>query len=723
MTNRFIAVGIVLLALALLVGGGSAGESVAAAPAISSCMQQGPQQDPHVAFMPYQLNYNGCPAPVVWPVPFQQEWATSPHNDATSEAFSYARLLNNPSCAKCHFTEGYLDFLGADGTPPGVDSGVAQHSTIKCVACHNDVTWHKTSVVFPSGVMIEDLGDESRCMECHQGRESGVSVETRIATAALPDDDTPSSQLSFPNIHYYAAASTMYGSLVNGGYEYEGMSYDQKFSHVEDYDQCYECHEPHTLQIDDAECTVCHSDGMAAQNMAVHSDYRTPGSLGDYDGDGNFTEGIAHEVEALAAMLLTAIEAYAEQHSQPILYDETSHPYWFLKVDGQKGGAYNAFTNRLLKAAYNYQVAHKDPGQYAHNAKYIIQLLHDSIADLNTKLTTPVDISKAWRDDPGHFAGSTEAFRHWDEEGEVPGGCARCHSSEGLPMYHKEGVNISVEPSNGFMCTTCHMNLGGAALGAQAVDAWELYLFDNATFPSGDVVGFGNDAPANTCLQCHQGRASGQSVVTAIAGKGLDTVDTSLRFINVHYFAAGATLFGSAVNGLYEFEGKAYAGQFMHVDPFNECTECHSTHQLGVRVGTPGLNCGSCHAGITTAEQLEDIRWFGRPDYDGDGNTTEGIAHEIETMMDQFYAAMQAYALATPGVGAIVYNGSRYPYFFTDTGASFRNWTPRLVRAAYILQYVKKDPGQFAHNGKYVIQVLYDAMEDIGADMTGKVRP
>lgn len=723
MTKKLTFLGVVLLALTLLVGGGGDAGVVTAAPALSSCLQQGPQEEPpsHVAFMPVQLRTsNGCVPTVA--VPYLSVWQVSPHNDSASQAFSYARLLNNPSCAKCHFTEGFLDFLGADGTPPGVDKGVAQHSTIQCVACHNDVTATKTSVVFPSGIMIEGLGAESRCMECHSGRESGVSVDNQIATAAQPDDDTPSDAFSFPNIHYFAAAATLYGSLANGGYEYEGMSYDQKFSHVEEYDQCYECHDSHTLEIDDAKCVVCHPDGLAAASMTVHADYRMPGSLGDYDGDGNFTEGIAHEVEALAAMLLGAIEEYAAEFSQPIMYDETSHPYWFYLVDGAKGGSYDAFTNRLLKATYNYHMAHKDPGQFAHNAKYIIQLLHDSIADLNTATTNDVDLSNVWRDDPGHFAGSAEAFRHWDEDGEVDGGCARCHSSEGLPLYHKEGVNISAEPSNGFMCTTCHMNLGGELAAADA-NAWELYVFNDATFPSGDKASFGAGAAANLCLQCHQGRASGLSVVTAIAGKDLDTVDAALRFINVHYFAAGATLFGNQVNGLYEFEGKTYAGQFAHVDPFNECTECHNTHQLGVRVGTEGMNCGSCHAGITTPDQLEDIRWFGRPDYDGDGNTTEGIAHEIETMMDQFYAAMQTYALATPGVGAIVYNGSRYPYFFTDTGASFRNWTPRLLRSAYILQYVKKDPGQFAHNGKYVLQVLYDALADLGVDMTGKVRP
>ena len=43
---------------------------------------------------------------------------------------------------------------------------------------------------------------------------------------------------------------------------------------------------------------------------------------------------------------------------------------------------YAAWTPRLLKAAYNYQFVATDPGAYAHNAPYVLQRLHDSLADL-----------------------------------------------------------------------------------------------------------------------------------------------------------------------------------------------------------------------------------------------------------------------------------------------------------------------------------------------------
>ena len=54
---------------------------------------------------------------------------------------------------------------------------------------------------------------------------------------------------------------------------------------------------------------------------------------------------------------------------------------------------FDAWTPRLLKAAYNYQTSIKDPGAFAHGGKYIIELLYDSIEDLNTKLAEPVDMT------------------------------------------------------------------------------------------------------------------------------------------------------------------------------------------------------------------------------------------------------------------------------------------------------------------------------------------
>lgn len=44
------------------------------------------------------------------------------------------------------------------------------------------------------------------------------------------------------------------------------------------------------------------------------------------------------------------------------------------------------WTPRLLKAAYNYQVAKKDPGGYVHNPTYLLQLLYDSLDSLSQQV-------------------------------------------------------------------------------------------------------------------------------------------------------------------------------------------------------------------------------------------------------------------------------------------------------------------------------------------------
>lgn len=665
------------------------------------------------------------------------QWQNSPHADASAEAFVHwdeddpAEVPT--SCAKCHSTPGFIDFLGADGTEAGtVDQAAPIGSVVECEACHNDAAQELTTVTFPSGETVSQLADEARCMQCHQGRASTVQVNEAIADAAQPDDpDAVDEELGFVNIHYYAAAATKYGTWAKGGYEYEGKSYDALFDHVEPFDTCIDCHDPHTLEVQVDSCSECHTNVNSPEDLAQ---IRTEASLVDYDGDGDMDEGVLGEIETLQAMLYEAMQTYtADVVEMPILYDSASYPYFFVdsnanrEADEGEIAFDNQFTNwtpRLLKAAYNYQVSLKDPGQYAHGGKYIIQLLYDSIEDLNQALDEPMDIDSLRRIDHGHFAGSEEAFRHWDEDGFVPASCSKCHSADGLPLMLTEGVAISQELSNGLECTTCHTNL----------ETYERFEVEEVEFPSGAVLSTG-DSDSNLCLNCHQGRESTVSVNRTIGDTPDDETSENLRFLNVHYFAAGATLFGAEAQGAYQFEGQEYMGRFEHVPAFDSCNECHDTHALEVEVQA----CSNCHTSVNDREDLVDIRFprddFAPTDYDGDGDVEEGIAREIETLHEMLYEALQTHAAEEIGTG-IVYDSHSYPYFFVDTnenreadpdeinfGNAFNSWTPRLLRAAYNYQYVAKDPGAFAHNNEYIIQILYDSLNHLGADVSGLVRP
>ena len=659
-------------------------------------------------------------------IPFLDEWMGSGHADATAEAFIHWDA-DDPSevpanCAKCHSTPGYQDFLGVDGTEAGiVDSAAITGTVVSCVACHNDATLTKDSVVMPSGAELTGLGGEARCMECHQGRESGVSVAAAIETVAVESDDTTSEDLGFKNIHYFAAAATKYGTLAKGGFQYDGMAYDGNFAHVDGYDTCIGCHNSHTLEVKVEECATCHEGVATVDDL---KNVRMAGSLRDYDGDGDVEEGIAFELEGVSELLYAALQTYASDVLEtPIAYDAASYPYFFADVNAsgvvdEGDDRLAAWSPRLLKAAYNYQVYMKDPGAFAHGGKYDIQLMFDSIADLNVALEEAgIDMSAASRIDAGHFAGSEEAFRHWDEDGAVPGNCAKCHSAGGLPMFLEEGVNISQPVSNGFQCTTCHDDLA----------EFTRYEVESVTFPSGNKIDSG-DANTNLCMNCHMGRESGASVARLIGDAEDDVVSDKLRFLNVHYFAAGATRFGTEAKGGFEYADKRYVAFFDHSNDMNSCTDCHGVHSLEVQVEA----CAECHDDIEIAsvEDLRNIR-YNFADYNGNGDEEEGVYFEIESLQAMLYDTMRAYAAETAGTG-IQYDAHAYPYFFMDVNndgvkdaddGNYSTWTPRLLRAAYNYQYVSKDPGAFVHNAPYVIQLLIDSIEDLGGDVSGMERP
>jgi hypothetical protein len=668
---------------------------------------------------------------------FYDDWVGSAHADAMSEPFMHWDADGEipESCARCHSTTGYQDFLGVDGSDFGaVDAPAPIGTVINCDACHNDIASHLTSVTFPSGVEVTDLNEAARCMVCHQGRASVNSVNAAIEEAGLTEDmNQVSEDLSFINIHYYAAAASLYGADVHAGYEFDGQGYQKRFRHTEGVDTCIDCHNQHTLQIRVERCSTCHEDVSDQSDLR---DIRMNGSLIDYDGDGDISEGIAGEIATLQEKLYQAIQTYAsEVAGTAIVYDEHSHPYFFIDGNGNgepdeeeatRDNAYNAFTPLLLKATYNYQVSLKDPGNFAHNAKYHIELLYDSIMFLNEQISEPVDLSQARRDDAGHFDSTGEPFRHWDAEGEVSAACTKCHTAEGLPFLLKNGVLIAREPSDALSCTTCH----------EGVDTGEFIVREitDVTFPSGATISFGEGKPSNLCINCHQGRESTVSVNQAIdrAGVGADEVSDALSFRNPHYFAAGATLFGTEAQGAYEFADHEYSGRNEHVRRFDECADCHNEHSLEVRFE----ECADCHENneIASAADVrmirgdEDLLDADPVDYDGDGDVTEPIAAEIEALHADLLSRIQAYAADTVGT-AIIYDAHSYPYWFIDGNGNgevdegevsgdtrFASWTPNLLRAAYNYQYVAKDPGAFAHNPRYIIQILFDSLESIGGE-------
>ena len=316
-----------------------------------------------------------------------EAWLASPHADRSSESFSHWDEDGEvpESCATCHSGPGFMDFVGADGSASGkVDHPAPIGSPIDCATCHNEAATNLDTVSFPSGVIKSDLGTSSICMVCHQGRSSSDRVDAAVVGI---DIDQVSSELSFVNIHYRAAAATLMGGSVSGGYQYEGKDYVQRFNHPAPLDTCVGCHNPHSTEPVAAQCVACHKD-ISGPNAI-----RT--STIDTDGNGDTKEGISAEINALQDRLAKAIGTYAKEISgKPIAYEPNSYPYFFNDTNdnGQAepdeavaANKYQSWTPRLLRAAYNYQFVAKDPGAWAHNPHYVIQLLFDSIENLSEK--------------------------------------------------------------------------------------------------------------------------------------------------------------------------------------------------------------------------------------------------------------------------------------------------------------------------------------------------
>jgi hypothetical protein len=668
------------------------------------------------------------------------QWGNSPHNAVNDEPFHHWDADGEipASCARCHSTPGFRDYIGDDGTAiDSSDNPQPIGTTINCDACHNDTAISLDHVVFPSGVTLTGLGPEARCMTCHQGRESTVSMNDAIAQAAPADDDTPSPDIKFRNVHYLAAGATLYGGAVMGAYQYtlpgpDGVVgtaddlpkygyYDKRNPHVLEKDTCIECHNQHTLEVRVNDCAKCHT---GVTTVADLRNVRMKGSYVDYDGDGNTTEGIYYEIQGLEQTLLQAIQQYATNVlGNPIAYSAASYPYWFADAnangmvdDGES--SFSGWTARLVRAAYNYHYVQKEPGAFAHNPKYVIEFLYDSIADLDAHpLVTVAALPDMHRNDTGHFDAGAPPFRHFDADGEVEVACARCHSVGGFDFWAKYGIDITLpQPiGDGFVCEQCHVE------GANFSDSPpELKFIPEVEFPSGVTVY--NDSGTNdtsfVCISCHKGRESGATVEADIQARLAQGKDP--RFRNIHYLAAGATLWGGDAQVGYEYPGKTYKGKWMHVAEFfggttttNQCKFCHlKDHSFLPQLSD--VCTTACHSGIT---DIEDIRAFRPDDYDGDGNATEKLKDEVQSFGDRLLQAMTTYEANTYG-GTLTYDGDAYPYF------AVTKWDAKLVRAAHNFQFWSKEPGAWAHNTFYIMELLYDSIEDIeGAPPAGFIRP
>ena len=319
------------------------------------------------------------------------DWFRSSHANAASEAFSHWDDDGEirASCATCHSGEGFRDFHGLDGTPAGVvDGPINTGGVVDCGTCHNAGLADITEVTLPSGVVHPVQGVEASCLTCHQGRAAGSDVAAAIANLA---EDVPNASLRFINPHYATAAATWLGGYGGAAYHYDGREYSGRFFHAAPVASCNSCHEPHTLEVEFEPCLTCHQ-AESPDDIRI--------ARQSYDGSGNTSVGIRSDIDANADALLDMIREYTERVAEaPVIYDGNRYPYFFADDNGDgvidvvdgRPVAYASWTPRSLRTAFNWKLVTADPGNFAHNPEYSLEILYDSIADLAEALGIDID--------------------------------------------------------------------------------------------------------------------------------------------------------------------------------------------------------------------------------------------------------------------------------------------------------------------------------------------
>ena len=142
-------------------------------------------------------------------------------------------------------------------------------------------------------------------------------------------------------------------------------------------------------------------------------------------------------------------------------------------------------------------------------------------------------------------------------------------------------------------------------------------------------------------------------------------------------------------------------------------------------------------------EETEDVGEKSRCQQNGTSHENHDAVHDLAgraavliEVEEDGLSRLQHRLQLLEGAEPILYSSAAYPYFFIDTDANgavdpgeaifpnrYATWTPRLLQAAYNYQYAAKDPGGFAHNGAYILQLLYDSIDSIGGEVGDLTRP
>jgi hypothetical protein len=274
-----------------------------------------------------------------------------------------------------------------------------------------------TAVTIFNGAKGTAAQDDSFvCMTCHRARESKLTVEANDPTGA-----TGTFILTTRSPHHLPAGAVLYGSKAAVGYQYTGQTYAQRWDHDLGYTNAY----PAT-SAPKARCTYCHMEGgthefvakltatCAGCHTATSIDELTPFARPEDNYDNDPLTKPKAELGVFAARLQTAIQNYAKAAKTAgttgaewvLWYNRGDNPLSTASSNFYKDGNHSGvlelselvsantpkWDTKGYRATFNNLLWMEFPQAWAHNPKYILQILYDSANDLDP--TTVVGLTR-----------------------------------------------------------------------------------------------------------------------------------------------------------------------------------------------------------------------------------------------------------------------------------------------------------------------------------------
>lgn len=382
---------------------------------------------------------SNCHNPHKADLTINKDWYNSGHAARESDGpWAYYNWSAMPGCQKCHTTSGFAAFatkneagqmyVAATDAPLKADTNW-KPEMITCIGCHTtnydggrrnpkaitaDYNFNGVRATFPGEFSSINPGDSNICITCHEGRESGESLNAV----------TDFSNWSFIDAHYLAVAGLMYAKSGFTGFTDASTpvffndavgTYGQSLTSDTDgglltsthrklgtpalvgdinnpaaftrgnYDSMGPCVTCHMQAAGQARRKTSHTlsiDFNAAKEVCINC------HAGEVDNAGmlsSFLEGqsgVFQDALNLAVGQLLSRQGISYSDEYPYFFDERLPLVAGSKqavTDWTRGTNNQAFGKKVMGAAFNISLLKHEPAAYAHARTYARRLLYDTI--------------------------------------------------------------------------------------------------------------------------------------------------------------------------------------------------------------------------------------------------------------------------------------------------------------------------------------------------------